>query len=1392
MADTIDVAMDLDALSTPVLDLTVEQSPVKRDAVGDGRTLETEGEGITLAQRGCEEVTTTHYAGDPAAEGPSDIAMRDPRSPVEQVEQLSSSFTTHRSADAGPPTSFVSAISAAITGTLNADLPQSSLPISSSGLTLPSAAQPIRPLTPPRTSSYTNAIPSSTSSQDTLIVTTQNTALTPSRPTPTQTSTLQLTQTELAEGDDDVRGTFDSPDPLRIVPTPTSSVVSGGGKGGRSRSVSHEPNAVGDNNPLQSSPSSGVRQRSKTPLLVVSAEERSGENLHPSEMAAGGKGKGRRIPSSSSALGGRGAMAVVQEGPGGKGEDDDELMMAPSPAASTASGGALRPFSTGSTGGEVHYRRRETSPYVDVPPLSSAGLRRESSATFAGPSKKRGKKKRENEREQKEREEDDGLGMEVESDAATPVSSTSSTAGGNKKPKRESHKFEMVIDKKRSSSVGRHCRPSSRSPASTPRPASPNPSSPSEYTPAIDTSRLSPLPISVSASHPLSQSHPAQRDPSSPSSAASSPGIVVRATSPLSSLPPSTAGVASSPPPPPSSKQKTGKRPRAARKNSPAPLPLPVPGEAGEQDEDDDTSRRLRDLESPTFSDLDESEPEVEVLKSPKKKARAKSPSPPPPKEPETANGEKGKAAPKGKGKGKGRQPKPRPQASTPASSSPKQKKNKKTLLFSDHDDEEGSADENEMEIEALTAAPKDKGKKGKKKPTPPPLPSCPPPQPMEKNKKGRKAKLFEGSDNASATEDEEEAAPPKGKKKGGKKAGGKKAKTGGKNKGKAKEKDGADGDLPSDIRRESLGLRRRNTGKQVSMKEVSTSEEDDDDSEGSDEDTETQSESESESDVEDEYFEAAKSTPQKGKKRGRPPKSLNGSATKRQGKAKALAARTAKANGKKQAGGGKQGKAKAWEDESRAPSSSPTKNSSLRPSSSFITGHTDTAATETPEQRAKGWSLKALPLGKPIWAHVRKEGAKEGFWWPAQVHGNLWDKPFCVKLYLDPSSSVLTYTPEVVSFSDPTSEDVVNFRNPIILRFDRRTFRDSASLAAPSDEAFDPVLKRALGEDATGLQSDDEDVPLPPSSFQALSQSQKGKQRTVELDSESEDDPAEVEIESDTDDELLKDDDEGMCIDYPSYCLARSQNQWWPARVLSFIPPAPATAGSRKKKPQGKYLVAYTDDTEGQVARSNLLLPRDAKFFTVPMGQTELDKSKSYDRDLRKYLDNDMPPIYQRMISETYPAVQRYSDAFYSGGKARTALAKQASYGEYSNDIIDMMRKSVETFMVSGGEDGNRPIGSARFEALTDAERTTYTADVLLPVVPVLNYLEDQDVGGVVRGEWKTQGRADPTDEDVEVEAFRRTKAILEQGSVTKAVLAIRESKKIVKASKAQRKKGN
>ncbi|GAA6024367.1 hypothetical protein JCM10207_003300, partial [Rhodosporidiobolus poonsookiae] len=472
--------------------------------------------------------------------------------------------------------------------------------------------------------------------------------------------------------------------------------------------------------------------------------------------------------------------------------------------------------------------------------------------------------------------------------------------------------------------------------------------------------------------------------------------------------------------------------------------------------------------------------------------------------------------------------------------------------------------------------------------------------------------------------------------------------------------------------------------------------------------------------------------------------------------------------------------------------SASPSKL--LAPTSSFAARllGMETAARETAQQRAKGWSLNSLPMGKPVWVHVRKEGEEGGFWWPGEVDGPLWVKPLRVKLYVDGSSSVLDFSPEIVSFPVPSADDLVTFRNPTRLRFDKTTFRDSDTTPAPSADALASVLERAIAKDAEG-DGDDSDSDgglLPPSSFgQAGANGKKGKGKKKAAPSSSDvDQLVATEEEAESEDELLAD-HEAVGIDFPSLCIARKKG-WWAATVLSYDPPASPKKGSKAaaKRPKGKFTVEWSTQEQSKVTRADILFPRDKGFTTVPLGKTYLDLGTNYTSYLTTFVTETLPPTYQAIISEAHPPTQTLSDAFYAGGKKRAELRKSAVYGEYEDSVIDIVREAVVAWVKSGGENGARPIGSARYEELGDAQRLEYAADVLLPTAVVLNVADDGKLEDDAREELKQRNNgAEPTEKEVEALAFRMAKEQLQCRSVTKAVLMIRQSQGIIRNARAQ-----
>ncbi|BGP22979.1 hypothetical protein JCM10295v2_001870 [Rhodotorula toruloides] len=513
-----------------------------------------------------------------------------------------------------------------------------------------------------------------------------------------------------------------------------------------------------------------------------------------------------------------------------------------------------------------------------------------------------------------------------------------------------------------------------------------------------------------------------------------------------------------------------------------------------------------------------------------------------------------------------------------------------------------------------------------------------------------------------------------------------------------------------------------------------------------------------------------------------------------------------------------KKSKGKQVAEAESEPASSPSK-SLLPPPSSFasqLLGH-ERALVESSADRAKGWSLNALPRGKPIWAHLRKDGVENGFWWPGekswltsrveQVDGSLWRKPLHVKLYLDPTSSILGFScastfissPELVTFDNPTHEDVATFRNPSRLRFDAATFRDSPVEAdgTPSDDVFNGILEYAIQRDSQfdfdNEDEDDEDL-LPPSSLgrngatgagpssqkngkaEPPSQAKKRGRKSVASAPSSSDlegaTPAGVLVESEEEDFMLEGgEDEGF--DFPQYCLAKAQRVWWPARCTGYTPSSPSKSGKAK----GKFTVEWTDGKSTKIARSSLLLPRESAFFTVPLGSTELKLNAKYVKNLRKFIAEDMLPVYERIINEEHSFAQSFNDDFFAGGQRRERLAKKSVFGELNEDLLDDMRDAISKWALGAGA-AERPKGSARYEALTDSGRARYRADVLLPIAVIENYVDDDNLVDEAVKQLQKEGVAAPDEDAAKLRACEIAQKHLDNRSVTYTVMTIRQSK--------------
>ncbi|ORY50195.1 hypothetical protein BCR35DRAFT_356118 [Leucosporidium creatinivorum] len=462
------------------------------------------------------------------------------------------------------------------------------------------------------------------------------------------------------------------------------------------------------------------------------------------------------------------------------------------------------------------------------------------------------------------------------------------------------------------------------------------------------------------------------------------------------------------------------------------------------------------------------------------------------------------------------------------------------------------------------------------------------------------------------------------------------------------------------------------------------------------------------------------------------------------------------------------------------------------QPTSSFVQqlAVKAVAPRETPEQRAKGWALGRMD--KLVWVRVEKEEVQ--FWWPGDITNALRsERPLKIALLLDDSKEILAFAPSnEVIIAEPDHTNILAFRTGAKIRFDRELFlenSEASSDSTPSPELFDTILKQAVELEALrGMEDDEEELP---SSLPAPRKKGPGsplkKGSKVETESE-EGDPSSEEVEEEEEeeqDELLRDEDESAGFTYPSIVLAKSSRQWWGARLLNYQPPAKGAKGKGGKKAEGKFVVEWVDGSVSEVGKEDILTSSQPAFFTVKMGTTHLELPRDYVETLVEFAQ-DLHPTYQRIIDEDYPPATSWSDQFYKGGKARDALAKKARFGELRDEHTEALQKEITTW--ASGADGPRRTGSTRYEELSDAERSRYQADILLPLTVFHVIIHEHDFEVKAKDQLFEEGNAIPTEDDIMVKAFALADDEFDRGSIQKSILSARSAKQAADESRGRR----
>lgn len=74
---------------------------------------------------------------------------------------------------------------------------------------------------------------------------------------------------------------------------------------------------------------------------------------------------------------------------------------------------------------------------------------------------------------------------------------------------------------------------------------------------------------------------------------------------------------------------------------------------------------------------------------------------------------------------------------------------------------------------------------------------------------------------------------------------------------------------------------------------------------------------------------------------------------------------------------------------------------------------------------------------------------------------------------------------------------------------------------------------------------------------------------------------------------------------------LGRNKNVWWPCRVLSIARPSNAGDSAANMKARRRpYQVEFFPYQKAQLSRSDIVLPGDEDFFTVPVSASSYDSS--------------------------------------------------------------------------------------------------------------------------------------------------------------------------------------
>ncbi|KIY61471.1 hypothetical protein CYLTODRAFT_459840 [Cylindrobasidium torrendii FP15055 ss-10] len=207
----------------------------------------------------------------------------------------------------------------------------------------------------------------------------------------------------------------------------------------------------------------------------------------------------------------------------------------------------------------------------------------------------------------------------------------------------------------------------------------------------------------------------------------------------------------------------------------------------------------------------------------------------------------------------------------------------------------------------------------------------------------------------------------------------------------------------------------------------------------------------------------------------------------------------------------------------------------------------------------------------------------------------------------------------------------------------------------------------------------------------------------------------------------------------FPEQVLARwrpsSNSEYWPALVVAYIPPADPGKS-------GRYLVQYFDDDEKEIPRDWFFTLTEPGFRTCRLGKFQtlhvlvnqdtraawedthvasLPTPDAYNSlSIREQFRFVVPIVNAILLNQYEPSRQSFQE-FSTGGKKRRQLIEKSSLrGDMEEFEVEEVLYWISEYCLRNNrtgatDDGQRPIGCAEYEAMSDATKLDFCSCVVL-----------------------------------------------------------------------------